>query len=75
MTGSLRHGFHSAALVKDVEAEVREIMEALAEAVPVREPDGSVPAADTVAIEVAAVALKRYRSVRQWCDLHGQLDD
>jgi hypothetical protein len=27
------------------------------------------------AVEVAARALKRYRSVSGWCDLHGRLDD
>jgi hypothetical protein len=49
-------------------------MDALAEAAPVREADGSLPAADAVAIETAARALKRWRSVSAWCDLHGRVD-
>jgi hypothetical protein len=68
------HGFRSEALVKDVEPEVRELMDALAESAPVRDPDGSLPGADIVAIEAAARALKRWRSVSAWCDLHGRVD-
>jgi hypothetical protein len=68
----LSHGFTSERLVRDVNAGVGEIMDALAEAAPVREGDGSLPAADVVAVEVAARALKRYRSVSGWCDLHGR---
>jgi len=75
VTHALKHGFRSEVLVRDVEVEVRELMDALAESAPVREPDGSLPAADTVAIETAARALKRYRSVSTWLDLHGRLDD
>ncbi len=74
-TRALRHGFRSEQLVKDVEAEVRELMDALAEAAPVRDPDGGLPGADTVAIEAAARALKRWRSVSTWCDLHGRFDE
>ncbi len=74
-TLALKHGFRSEALVRDVEAEVRELMDALAESAPVRDPDGGLPAADTVAIETAARALKRWRHVTAWCDLHGRLDE
>jgi hypothetical protein len=69
------HGYRSEVLVRDVEAEVRELMDALAESAPVREADGSLPGADTVAVEAAARALKRYRAVTAWCDLHGRLDE
>jgi hypothetical protein len=74
-TQAMTHGFRSAALVKDVEAEVRELMDALADTAPVRDVDGSLPAADTVAVETAARALKRYRSVSAWCDAHGRIDE
>jgi hypothetical protein len=74
-TWTVTHGFRSEALVKDVEAGVRELMDALAESAPVREADGSLPAADAVAIETAARALKRWRSVSAWCDLHGRVDE
>jgi hypothetical protein len=74
-TRAMTHGATSEALVRDVQAEVRELMDALADSAPVREPDGSLPVADTVAIEVAARALKRYRHVAAWCDLHGRFDE
>jgi hypothetical protein len=76
--GNLRHLTHGATselLLRDVEAEVRELLDALAEAAPVKEADGTLPAADAVAVERAARALKRYRSVSGWLDLHGRLDD
>jgi hypothetical protein len=72
---ALTHGFRSDALTKDVEREVAELQQALADAAPVRDPDGSLPVADTVAVEAAARALKRYRHVSGWCDLHGRVDD
>jgi hypothetical protein len=70
----MTHGFRSEVLVRDVEPEVRELMDALAESAPVRDPDGSLPSADTIAIEAAARALKRWRSVSAWRDLHGRVD-
>jgi hypothetical protein len=74
-TAAMTHGFRSEALVRDVEGEVRELMDALAEGAPVREADGSVPTADTVAIEAAARALKRYRSVNAYCEMYGRFDE
>jgi hypothetical protein len=71
---ALTHGARSALLVKDVSAEVAELRDALAETVPVRDGD-EAPAVDMVAIERCARALKRYRSVSGWLDLHGRLDD
>jgi hypothetical protein len=71
----LVHGGRSELLLRDVEQEVRELMDALGEAVPVRDVDGGVPASDVTAIERAARALKRYRALAGWCDLHGRLYD
>lgn len=68
-----RHGAYSAALLANVEAEVAELRDALGEAAPVREPDGTVPSADLVTLEVAARALKRYRHLSTWLDLHGRI--
>lgn len=70
----LSHGGRSALLFKDVSDEVMELTEALADAAPVKDPDGSVPAADGVMLETAARALKRFRHLAQWLDLHGRLD-
>ena len=50
-------------------------MNAFAEAVPVRDGDGGVPAADVAAIERAARALKRFRHLAQWLDLHGRIEE
>jgi hypothetical protein len=71
---AMTHGFRSDLLVRDVEAEVRELMDALAESAPVRDPDGGLPGADTVAVEAAARALKRYRHVSAWCEQYGRFD-
>jgi hypothetical protein len=72
---AVTHGFRSRLLVQDVSAEVGELAALLSEAAPVKDADGNAPLADTTAIEVAAVALKRWRSVHTWCDLHGRIDD
>lgn len=72
---ALRHGGYSEALVADVSAEVRELMDALGDAAPVRDPDGSLPAADVVAVERAARLLRRYRKLEAWLDLYGELDE
>ena len=71
----LVHGGRSELLVRNVEAEVRELMDALGDAAPVRDPDGSLPVADLVAVERTARLLKRYRHLDQWLDLHGVLDE
>lgn len=70
-----RHGGYSVALLANVDGEVRELRDALAEAAPVRDAAGQVPAADYAALEVAARALKRYRHLCGWLDLHGRIDE
>jgi hypothetical protein len=72
---NLKHGFRSRLLIADVEAETAELAALLAEAVPVKDADGSAPLADTTALEVCAVALKRWRSVHTWCEMHGRIDE
>lgn len=67
----LKHGAYSEALLADVSAEVRELMDELGERAPVRGADGSLPAADLIAVERAARLLRRYRQVEGWLDLHG----
>lgn len=69
------HGAYSEALIANVEDEVRELAEALGETAPLRDADGGVPAADVVAFERAARALRRYRAVDTWVSLHGALDE
>jgi hypothetical protein len=74
-TRSLIHGGRSELLLRDVDAEVRELMDALGEAAPVRDPDGNLPPADVIAVEVAARALKRYRHLAAWLDAHGRIKE
>ena len=71
----LLHGGRSERLVADVEVEVREMMDALGDAAPVRDPDGGLPAADVVAVEVGARALKRWRHLSAYNDLHGRIHE
>lgn len=72
---AVRHGGYSKVLLADVSDEVLELMEALGELVPVRGPDGGVRASHLPGLEAAARALRRYRQVSAWCDLHGRIDD
>ena len=51
---AVRHGGRSELLLRDVDAEVRELMDALGDAAPVRE-GGELPEADVAAVEVAAL--------------------
>lgn len=71
----LSHGAYSQRLVAHVESEVGELMDALGDAAPIREADGTVPAADLAAVEAAARALKRWRHVSAWCDAHGRIQE
>lgn len=72
---SLRHGGRAEELYRDVSGEVRELLDLLADAAPVRDGDGELPAADAIAVERAARALARYRRLSGWCDAHGRLDE
>lgn len=69
----LAHGGRSELLFRDVEVEIRELMDALGESVSLRE-NGNVPEADLVAIEKCARALKRYRHLSAHCDVYGRID-
>jgi hypothetical protein len=53
---------------------VLEIRDALADAAPVRDQAGELPAADEATV-LAARALCRVRRVEAWCDMHGYLDE
>lgn len=68
-------GGRSELLLRDVEHEVAELAAAFGDAAPVRDPDGRLPAADIIAVEVAARCLKRYRHLSAHNDLHGRLDE
>lgn len=70
---TLQHGLgakHPANLPEEVEA----IREALAAQAPVRAADGNLPAADEVAVEVAARTLAKVRRANAWLDEHGLIN-
>lgn len=74
---ALKHGLRSRRPlpVGQLSAEVAEIVGALADAAPVRDRNGSLPAADEVAIEQAARALHRARKATEWADNTGRFDE
>jgi hypothetical protein len=72
---TLKHGARSAVLVADVEAEVAEVMQAIADVCPVRDGDGGLPDADVFAVEIVARCLRRYRHLCAYVVLHGELDE
>ena len=74
-TRSLKHGARSTLAMTPNDRDLAEIIDALTATAPVRDPDGGLPAVDEAAVEIAARALKRYRSVSTWCDLHGRVKD
>ena len=72
---SLKHGGVANLAMTPTDRDLVEIIDAIAATAPVRDQDGGLPATDQAAVEIAARALKRYRSVSTWLDLHGRLDD
>lgn len=73
---ALRHGLRSRAPSKVVlDPIVREIEASLAADLPLKDADGSVPAADRFAVELAAIALLRVRRVSAYLDLQGDTDE
>src|SRR4051794_33161696 len=71
----LKHGAFRTIPHEQLGTEIRELCEALRDSAPMRAADGSLPAADEAAVEVAARALKRWREVSTWCDLHGRFGE
>jgi len=53
----------------------REIEDALAEDLPIKDANGDVPAADRFAVELAAIALLRVRRCSAFLELHGDADE
>jgi Phage terminase, small subunit len=74
-TYSLKHGAASTLAMTPTDRDLAEIIDAISATAPVRDQDGRLPPADEAAVEIAARALKRYRSVVTCHDLHGRIDD
>lgn len=70
-TRAAHHYGRAKVSIPGTDAARQEIMAALAEAAPVRDRDGRLPAADAAAVELAARALARVRAIDAWLDEHG----
>jgi len=68
---AVTHGAYAKVAPSRLDAKVREVFEAMASDAPVREADGGLPAADTVAVRLAAETLCRLEDVRAWIDQEG----
>jgi hypothetical protein len=63
-TRTVSHGAYAAIARDRLDAKMREIFDALAEDAPLREADGSLPAADVLAVELLAETLCRRENLR-----------
>lgn len=68
---SLTHGAYREIAEAEMEAKEREVFDALAADLPLREADGSVPATDALAVRLLAEALIRLASVRDFINRRG----
>src|SRR4051812_40302168 len=73
-TRSLHHGGLAKVTIPGLDRARGEILDGLADGAPVKDPDGSLPAADLASVELAARALARVRSVDDWIAEHGPFD-
>jgi hypothetical protein len=75
-TTHLEHGLRSRRPTRIVlDPIVRELEDALAADLPLKDADGNVPAPDRFAVELAAVALLRVRRCHHFLELHGVEDE
>jgi hypothetical protein len=71
---SVKHDAKAQVLPARLEAKSAELAKQIAAAAPVRNPDGSLPVHDQVAVQMLASALCRLEDVGVWLDEHGVLD-
>lgn len=68
------HGAYAKIAPARLDEKARELYDALAADAPVREADGSLPAADAVAVRLAADTLCRLEDVQAWIEENGIFD-
>jgi hypothetical protein len=68
---AIRHGAYAAVSEEDLTGKVRELVEAIGEDLPVREPDGGVPGADAIPLRLLGESLIRRERVRETEVRHG----
>src|SRR4051794_2827630 len=71
---ALKHGGRSER-PPGLDAARADLFDWLAESAPIRADDGGLPAADSAAVELAAMALARVRALDSWLAVHGYLDE
>lgn len=71
---AVTHGAYAKVAPERLDAKADELFEALAADAPVREADGGLPAADTVAVRLAAETLCRLEDVRAFISEVGVFD-
>lgn len=69
------HGGYASVAAEQLDAKAREVFAALASDAPVRDPDGGLPAADTVPVRLLAEVLCRLDSVSAYLNARGWQDD
>jgi hypothetical protein len=75
-TRALRHGAYAQISKQALDEKTREIFEAFAEDVPLRDPDGGLPSADALPVRLLAEALVRLDSVSEYLRRRGwETDD
>lgn len=72
---ALQHGGYAEIARAELEPVEREVFDALADDLPLREADGSAPAADAVVVSLLAEALVHLRSVRAYLGRRGIEDE
>ena len=72
---AVRHGAYAAIAKSELEGKVAEIHDALTADAPVREADGSLPAADAPAVKMAAEALCRLDRISEYVERRGWEDE
>ncbi len=73
---NLRHGLTSRQPSRlTLDPIAREIEDALAADLPLKDADGGVPAPDRFVVELAAIAMLRVRRCAAYLELHGDVDD
>jgi len=68
------HSARATAATLPVDEHAERIRAILREQVPLRDADGSVPAADEVAIQLLALCMARIERVAAWINEHGEMD-
>lgn len=72
---ALRHGAYGAIAREQLDVEAQRVLDAIEADAPLREADGSLPAAHGVAVGLLASALIRLQRIESYIALHGIVDD